>query len=535
MVPREAKSVYFTDEHRLFRETVRGFMEEEVAPHADDWEREGRIPRTIYRRMGELGFLGVTMPEKYGGSGGDLFFALVLLEELPRSRAGGFCASVSVQQFMATQHLYEWGSEELRRRYLVPSIQGEAVGALAVTEPDAGSDVASIRTTAVREGNGFVIRGAKTFITNGADGSFFTVAAKTDPEAGAEGISLFTVDADAAGVQVAKRLEKIGWHSSDTAELFFDGVRVPGSSLIGRENQGFYYLMEAFQLERLAGAAVSVGSAELCLEVTAEYMQERKAFGRPLSRMQALTHRVADLWTRVEASRQLTYQAAWLMQEGHPAQRECSMAKLMAGEVAKETADACLQFFGGYGIMEEYPMARFLRDSRPGTIVAGTSEIMREILSRMIFEGHAPGPVGEGGGEGRGKASAQEPEPSSATALGDTAWSGVPDSWAAEDLIRSLPGRLRKDQVEGWEATFHYTLQGAEPPTWTVVVDNGVCTVQEGHQGIPDCTVTTAADTYVGIERGDMSPQVAYMTGKVKVSDIAEMTRFTKAFTPVER
>ena len=534
MASKGPKSIYFTEEHQLFRETVRSFMEEQVAPHADDWEREGRIPRDIYRRMGELGFLGVTMPEKYGGSGGDLFFALALLEELPRSRTGGLCASVSVQQFMATQHIYEWGSEEQRRKYLVPSIQGEAVGALAVTEPDAGSDVASIRTTAVREGDGFVIRGAKTFITNGADGSFLTVAAKTMPEAGVGGVSLFTVDADTSGVQVAKRLEKIGWHSSDTAELFFDDVRVSSSSLIGQENQGFYYLMEAFQLERLVGAAISVGSAVLCLEVTAEYMQERKAFGRPLSRMQALAHRMADLWTSVEASRQLTYQAAWLMREGHPAQRECSMAKLMASEVAKETADACLQFFGGYGIMEEYPMARFLRDSRPGTIVAGTSEIMREILSRMIFEGHTPSPARERSDRGK-EVTPGESEPSSSAPSGNSVSSGVPASWEAEDLVRSLPGRLRRDQVEGWDAIFHYTLRGAEPPTWTVTVRDATCAVQEGHQGAPNCTVTMEADTYISIERGDMNPQVAYMTGKVKVSDVIEMSRFAKAFNPAPR
>src|SRR5680860_181896 len=496
MASKGPMSIYFTEEHQLFRETVRSFMEEQVAPHADDWEREGRIPRDIYRRMGELGFLGVTMPEKYGGSGGDLFFALALLEELPRSRTGGLCASVSVQQFMATQHIYEWGSEEQRRKYLVPSIQGEAVGALAVTEPDAGSDVASIRTTAVREGDGFVIRGAKTFITNGADGSFLTVAAKTMPEAGV--------------------------------------VSVSSSSLIGQENQGFYYLMEAFQLERLVGAAISVGSAVLCLEVTAEYMQERKAFGRPLSRMQALAHRMADLWTSVEASRQLTYQAAWLMREGHPAQRECSMAKLMASEVAKETADACLQFFGGYGIMEEYPMARFLRDSRPGTIVAGTSEIMREILSRMIFEGHTPSPARERSDRGK-EVTPGESEPSSSAPSGNSVSSGVPASREAEDLVRSLPGRLRRDQVEGWDAIFHYTLRGAEPPTWTVTVRDATCAVQEGHQGAPNCTVTMEADTYISIERGDMNPQVAYMTGKVKVSDVIEMSRFAKAFNPAPR
>jgi len=379
-------SVYFTPDHDTFRASVRRFLEREVAPHAERWESERRIPREIFRRMGELGFLGILFPPEVGGAGGDLFHAVALLEELPRSRMGGFCAAVAVQQFMADRHIWVHGSEEQKRRWVVPSIEGRAVGALAVTEPDTGSDVAALRTRAERLDDGWRLDGAKTFITNGADGDFYTVAAKTDPTAGARGIGLFVVAARTPGVRVARRLEKLGWHAGDTAELSFEDVRLPADALIGEERAGFRYLMEGFQLERLCSAAIGVGSALLCLEETVAYMRERKVFGRPLTEFQALTHRLAELATATEAARQLTLHAAWLLERKLPAVRECSMAKLCATETAKRVADDCLQCFGGYGLMEEYPAARFFRDARPGTIVAGTSEIMREILARLLID-----------------------------------------------------------------------------------------------------------------------------------------------------
>ncbi|MBI5499796.1 MAG: acyl-CoA dehydrogenase family protein [Deltaproteobacteria bacterium] len=386
-------SPYFTPEHDTFRASVRRFLEKEVAPNADAWEKERRIPRSIFARMGELGFLGLLFPPELGGAGGDVFHAVAFLEELPRSRMGGFCAAVSVQQFMATQHIFRWGTEALKQRYVAPSVAGKAVGALAVTEPDAGSDVSALRTRAVRKDDHFLLNGSKIFITNGADGQFLTVAAKTAPEHGVGGISLFVVDTDLPGVRVARRLEKIGWHSSDTAELAFEDVKVPLDRLIGEENMGFYYLMEAFQLERLCGAAIGVGSARLCLDETLAYMRERKAFGRPLTKFQALTHKLADLATEVESARCLVHHAAWLHQNGHACVRECSMAKLLGTEVAKRVADECLQLFGGFGLMEEYPISRFYRDARPGTIVAGTSEIMREIIARILVDDAEPPPV----------------------------------------------------------------------------------------------------------------------------------------------
>jgi alkylation response protein AidB-like acyl-CoA dehydrogenase len=299
---------------------------------------------------------------------------------------GGFCAAVSVQQFMASRHIWRWGSEEQQRRWVVPSIEGRAVGALAVTEPDVGSDVAALCTRAERHAGGWRINGAKTFITNGADGNFYTLAAKTAPDRGAAGLSLFVVPADTPGVRVARRLEKLGWHASDTAELSFEDVELPADALIGEEHAGFGYLMQAFQLERLCSAAIGVGSALLCLEETLAYARERQAFGKAIVKFQTMGHRLAELATATEAARQLTFQAAWLLQHDHPAVRECSMAKLYATETAKRVADECLQCFGGYGLMEEYPIARLYRDARPGTIVAGTSEIMREIIARLLVE-----------------------------------------------------------------------------------------------------------------------------------------------------
>lgn len=541
-------STYFTEEHETFRRTVRRFLEQEVAPQADEWEEAGRIPRRIFRRMGELGLLGISFPEAYGGTEADLFFAVAFIEELPRGMMGGFCGAVTVQQFMATQHIYKFGSEELKQRYLVPSIEGRKVGALAVTEPDAGSDVASLRSRAVRDGDEYVVNGAKTFITNGADGDFCTLAVKTEPAAGAGGISLLAVDLDAPGVTVARRLKKLGMKCSDTAELAFEDVRVPASNLIGQENMGFYYLMEAFQLERLVSAIISVGSCDICLELTIGYMQERKVFGRPLTKLQALTHRLAGLAAEVEAARQLAYQAAWLMEKGHQPVRECSMAKLFCGEVATRVVDACLQCYGGYGYMEEYPMARFFRDARSGTIVAGSSEVMREIIARIMTEGAVPAKVAEraarkGEPAPAGPKAAAGPlrpeERREAARLegqkGDDEGGDRPEPEepvTVEALFASLPSRLRPERTEGWRTRFHYKIAGASAPEWTVVIDGETCTVARGLEGEASCVVEMDEETYLGIETGQINPQVAFMMGKVKVSDIGEMMRYIKAFRP---
>ncbi|HTL11472.1 MAG TPA: acyl-CoA dehydrogenase family protein [Bdellovibrionota bacterium] len=375
------KSVYLTEEHDLFRRSVRTFMEKEIAPHATKWEAEGHIPKEAWAKMGQNGFLGILFPEALGGAGSGIFHAMVFLEELARSRMGGFCAAVSVQQFIATGALAQVGSDALRAKYVAPSIRGLKVGAISISEPDAGSDVGSIQARAVRDGDSWVLNGAKTWVTNGFYADFYVVACKTDPAAGPKGISLIVVEAGTPGLQ-AKKLQKVGWHSSDTAELSLENVRVPLTNLVGQENMGFAYIMQTFVLERLTAAATSLGSAIVAMEDTVTYMNQRKAFGKPILKFQALRHRLADLYAELEAVRQLVYHAAWLLEQKEPAVKEASMAKLLATEFSKRAIDECLQFHGGFGYVEEYPIARAYRDARVGTIVAGTSEIMREIIAR---------------------------------------------------------------------------------------------------------------------------------------------------------
>jgi acyl-CoA dehydrogenase len=496
-------SIYFTSDHDIFRQTVRRFLEDEVAPHADEWEEARSIPRSIWKRMGELGFLGISLPEAYGGTEADIFYDVVWMEELPRSMMGGFCASVGVGQYMATAHILRHGTEDLKQRFLVPSITGDLVGALGVTEPNTGSDVAAIRTSAVRDGDDYVINGAKTFITNGAGADFVTLACKTDKDAGTAGVSLIVVEADRPGFKVNRKLNKIGCHSSDTAELSFEDVRVPAANLIGQENQGFYYIMDCFQMERLFGSVIAVGGSQLCLEYTLRYVSQREAFGRPIGRFQVIRHRLADLATEIEAARQLTYHCAWLHGTGVTAIRQTSMAKLYTTELNKRVADECLQFFGGYGYMEEYPIARMYRDARVGTIVAGTSEIMREIISRLMMD------QGQAAGAGKGPAAA-------APSVGD--------------LFNSLPGRLKAGAAGG--GVFHFQIPGADQARWTVEVADGKCRVVPGHEGRPDCLVEMDGETMVGVELGRINPQTAFMSGKIKVDNLAGIMTYIGLFEP---
>lgn len=518
----------FTEDHDVFRRSVRRFLESEVAPHAEAWEAAGRIPREVFRRMGELGFLGITAPPEYGGQGGDLFFAVAFLEELPRSLMGGFAASVSVQQFMATAHIASAGSEALKKRYWAPSLRGEKVGALAVTEPDAGSDVAALRTTAVRKDGVFLVEGAKTFITNGAEGDFYTTAVRTGGP-GAGGISLLVIDADTPGVKVGRRLRKIGWHASDTAELVFEQARVPEENLVGPENGGFGLIVEAFALERLCAAAIAVGSADLALETTLKYMGQRRAFGKPLHAFQALTHRLADASARLEAARHLTYHLARLLEEGRPAVTEAAMAKLVTTELLVEIADLCLQCHGGYGYMEEYAAARFFRDARASTLAGGTSEIMREIVARSLVERYAaPSPAAP---PSHPKEKTMEEKPTQPPASGP----GAQNPLTVEAIARSLPGRFLPEKAEGWKGVFHYRIKGAEKPEWTVTVEGGRCEVEEGHRGTPDCVVEMKEETFLAVETGKMNPQTAFLMGRVRVSNLTEMMRFIKVFKPLER
>ena len=517
-------SSYFSDDHETFRQSVRDFVEREITPHADAWEDERAIPRRIWERMGDEGLLGIMFPEELGGAGADVFYALAFLEEIPRSLMGGFVAAVSVQQFIATGAIALHGSDTLKRRYLEPSIRGRMIGSISISEPDIGSDVASLRTAAVRDGDQWVINGAKMWITNGVHGDFNVVACRTTPDGGPAGTSLIIVDRDTPGV-TASPIRKIGWHSSDTAEIAFEDARVPAANLIGRENMGFYYIMETFAIERIVAAGSAVGACDVAIEKTLTYMREREAFGRPVAKFQALRHRMADLMTEVEAARQLVYHAAWLHQQGRPATRESAMAKLFATELNKRVADECLQFFGGYGYTDEYPISRFFRDARVSTIVAGTSEIMREIIAKIdIDEVRFP--------------SLEEREPEAASSPAHAAGSeesvAPATTSAAEPTVRSifesLPGRFRSERYPDWNATFHFTISGAEQETWTVRILDGACEVQPGHLDEADCTVSMKEGTYLGIESGETDPQMAVLMGKVKISHLASMMRFAKCF-----
>jgi alkylation response protein AidB-like acyl-CoA dehydrogenase len=376
---------YFSEEHELFRQGLRQFYAKEVIPYIDEWEKAGEIPKSIWKKMGAMGYLGLNHPEKYGGSDVDFFYTVVFQEETIRVNSGGFGAAVGVTPYMAGAHILASGSDYLKEKYLPGSISGDLLGALAISEPNAGSDVANIRTTAKREGDHYIINGSKTFITNGVLSDYIVAAVKTNPEAGAAGISLIVIDRDMPGVSATK-LNKLGWHASDTGEIAFSEVRVPVENLIGGEGRGFYYIMGRFQLERLVMAIGGTASAEFALEYALSYMAERQAFGKKINQFQALRHRIADLASEITRAKYFNYYLAQMHQDGKPVVKECSMAKLLGTELADQVMYKCLQFFGGYGFIEDYKIARMFRDSRIGTIGGGSSEIMREIIAKMVID-----------------------------------------------------------------------------------------------------------------------------------------------------
>ncbi len=379
------QSMYFTEEHQLFRESLKDFLQKEVVPHIDDWEASGTIDRAIWPKFGAMGFLGLATPEAYGGTGLDLFYTVILLEELQKINSGGFAAAVWAHVYLAMTHLNKNANDAQKETYLIPSANGELIGCLGVTEPFGGSDVAAMRTTAIKKGDTYVINGSKTFITNGIYGDYIILAAKTDPSAGNKGISLFIVDLKSEGVS-SNKLNKLGWRASDTAELAFDNVIVPASNLMGEEGKGFGFIMEAFALERLVMAVNAHARAEHALEYVLQYMSERETFGRPISQYQALRHRIADLHADLDICKQYNYSVVHHMNKGEYVVREATIAKLKSTKMADEMAYECLQFLGGYGYIEDYPMARLFRDSRLGPIGGGTSEILREIIAKIIID-----------------------------------------------------------------------------------------------------------------------------------------------------
>lgn len=375
---------WFTEEHEIFRRSLRKFVETEMAPYADEWEKAEYFPDDVFRKMGELGFLGARYKEEHGGLGGDIWHTVVLTEELPRCLSAGTAMGIMVQTDMATPIIAEIGSAEQIEEFLKPAIRGEKIAALGVTEPGAGSDVAGIKTTARRDGDEYVINGAKTYITNGIRADFITLAARTSGDRYG-GISLFTFPTDVKGFGVSKKLEKLGNLASDTAELFFEDCRIPARYLLGEQGHGFYHIMTNFQGERLVAATSAVAGSQLLLDKTIGYCKEREAFGKPLTGFQVTRHKLVEMQIEVEAARQLGYRAAERFQEvGSQAVREITMAKAFAAEVASKVADRCLQLHGGMGYMNEMYVSRAYRDTRLLSIGGGATEIMKEILSKLM-------------------------------------------------------------------------------------------------------------------------------------------------------
>ena len=379
------KITYFTEEHNLFRKSFQEFLQKEVVPHIEKWEKEGTIERFIWKKFGEMGYFGLNYPEKFGGMELDLFYTVIFLEELQKINSGGFAAAMWAHAYLAMTHLNKEGSEAIKEKYLAKSISGDMIGCLCITEPSGGSDVAGMKTTAVKQGDTYVINGSKTFITNGVYSDYLVVAAKTRPDMGSKGMSIFLMDRNTLGISATK-LDKLGWRASDTAEIAFDNVTIPASNLMGEENKGFGYIMQHFALERLIMGVNAHARAEFALDYALGYMAERNAFGKAIDKFQALRHRVADRASEIEMCKAFNYSITARLNNGEYVVKEASMSKLVSTKIADEVIYDCLQFLGGYGYMEEYPLARLSRDSRLGPIGGGTSEILREIIAKMIID-----------------------------------------------------------------------------------------------------------------------------------------------------
>jgi len=378
-------SKYFTEEHHAFRQGFRDFLKKEVSPHIDEWEKSGTVPRDIWPKLGQMGFLGIRTPEAYGGMDLDIFYTVILLEELQRVHSGGFAAAVWAHMYLAMTHLNAEGSEDIKKEYLTASAMGEKIGCLCISEPFGGSDVSAMRTKAVKDGDHYVINGSKTFITNGVYADYYVVIAKMDIDDNPKSMGVFLVDKSVPGISASK-LDKLGWRASDTALIGFEDVRIPEDRLMGEAGQGFYYVMQHFALERLVMGVNAHARAEYAIEYTLKYMSEREAFGRTIDRFQALRHQMVDNSTEVEVVKTFNYAVAEQVGKGIYAVKEATMSKLQATRVADEVIYSCLQMLGGYGYMEDYPLARMLRDSRLGPIGGGTSEILREIIAKIVID-----------------------------------------------------------------------------------------------------------------------------------------------------
>jgi acyl-CoA dehydrogenase len=378
-------NIYLDEDLRAIAAQTAEYVEREIVPNADDWEQTGHVPRTVLAQMGKIGFFGLRAPEAYGGIGQGALTSVLFAEQLGRSTYGGFTITVLAHTDLAMPYLIKFGSEQLKDRYLRPMVAGEMIAGIAVTEPDAGSDVAAIRTSARRDGDGYLLNGTKTFITNGAEGDLVLVAAKTNPDVkGSRGISMFVVEASTPGFEVAKKLDKMGWRSSDTAELVFDDCFVPASNLIGEEDRAFYYIMENFQNERLVLAGQSLGEAQRAVEITLDHLRSRRAFGSTLWHKQTIRQRMAMDQARIDAARLLTYHAAWLEERGEEPIRQVSEVKALVGELVNDVLYDCVQFHGGMGFIAETAVERIYRDVRVQSIGGGATEVMLEEIAKRM-------------------------------------------------------------------------------------------------------------------------------------------------------
>jgi alkylation response protein AidB-like acyl-CoA dehydrogenase len=377
--------MYFTEEHEVFRTSFKDFLQKEVVPHIDKWEKTGTIERFIWKKFGEMGYFGLSTPDEYGGLDLDLFYTIIFLEELQKINSGGFAAAIWAHEYLAMTHLNKEGNHEQKEKYLIPSVDGDMVGCLCITEPFGGSDVAGMRSTAVKKGDKYILNGSKTFITNGVYSDYLIVAAKTDSSEKYKGISLFIVDREAQGVSATK-LNKLGWKASDTGEIAFDNVEVLETNLLGEEGKGFPYIMQHFALERLIMGVNAHARAEFAMDYAVNYMNDRTAFGKSLDQFQALRHKIAEMASRIDMCKEYNYSITKRLNDGHYVVKEASMSKLLSTKMADEVIYEALQMLGGYGYMEEYPMARLLRDSRLGPIGGGTSEILKEIIAKMVID-----------------------------------------------------------------------------------------------------------------------------------------------------
>ena len=377
--------MYFTEDHEVFRESFKDFLQKEVVPHIDKWEKTGNIDRFIWRKFGDMGYFGLSYPEEYGGLNLDIFYMVIFLEELQKINSGGFAAAIWAHVYLAMTHVNVEGDVRIKNKYLGASISGEKIGCLCITEPFGGSDVAGMRTTAIRKENSYLINGSKTFITNGVYSDYLIVAAKTDPSSKHAGMSIFIVDRDTPGISATK-LDKLGWKASDTGEIAFDNVVVPSENLMGQEGKGFAYIMQHFALERLIMGINAHARAAYAVDYAIQYTSERQAFGKTLDSFQALRHKIAEMASQVEMCKEFNYSIAKRLNDGKYVVKEATMSKLISTKMADEVIYDALQLLGGYGYMEEYPMARLLRDSRLGPIGGGTSEILREIIAKIIID-----------------------------------------------------------------------------------------------------------------------------------------------------